>query len=100
MSHPVSSSFFSTLFFTPKTPLNGSSKSFLRPSQADKVIPIQYKTKIKREMIESLKEFPKTTNALASDVKVQWKTADNRLQELKEDGVVIKDGNKWRLNSN
>jgi predicted transcriptional regulator len=51
-------------------------------------------------MIESLKEFPKTTNALASDVKVQWKTADNRLQELKEDGVVIKDGNKWRLNSN
>lgn len=59
---------------------------------------MRYKTKIKREMIESLEEFPKTTNALAEDVQVQWKTADNRLNELKEDGVVIKDGNKWRLN--
>jgi predicted transcriptional regulator len=59
---------------------------------------MRYKTKIKRDLIESLKEFPKTTNALAEDIKVQWVTADNRLKELKEDGVIRKDGNKWRLN--
>lgn len=60
---------------------------------------MRYKTKIKRDMIESLEEFPKTTNALAEDIKVQWKTADNRIKELRDDGVVIKDGNKWRLNN-
>lgn len=49
-------------------------------------------------MIESLEEFPKTTNALAEDIHIQWKTADNRVKELRDDGIVIKDGNKWRLN--
>jgi len=61
-----------------------------------------YKTKIKRELIESIEEFPKTTNSLASDVGIHWDTAKNRLEELKEDGVVIKDQRneqiKWRLN--
>jgi predicted transcriptional regulator len=62
------------------------------------VVLIRYKTKIKRDLIESLEEFPKTTNSLAEDIQVEWKTADNRLKELKEDGVIRKENNKWRLN--
>lgn len=57
-----------------------------------------YKTKIKRELIESIEEFPKTTNSLASDLGIHWDTAKNRLEELKEDGKVLRDDKKWRLN--
>lgn len=57
-----------------------------------------YKTKIKRELIESIEEFPKTTNSLASDLGIHWDTAKNRLEELREDGKVLRDGKKWRLN--
>jgi len=60
---------------------------------------MKYKTKVKRDLIESIKEFPKTTNALASDCQIHYNTAKNRLKELKEDGVIIKDGNKWRINN-
>jgi DNA-binding transcriptional regulator YhcF (GntR family) len=59
---------------------------------------LKYKTKVKRDLIESIEEFPKTTNALASDCHIHYNTAKNRLQELKDDGIIIKEGRKWRLN--
>lgn len=57
-----------------------------------------YSTKVKRELIECLQEFPKTTNAAANDVGIHFETARNRLNELKEDGIIVKNNDKWRLN--
>jgi len=56
------------------------------------------KVQIKSEIIDGLEKMPMTTHGVSRHVKTHYNTAKDRLEELKEDGVVVKDGEKWRLN--
>jgi len=56
------------------------------------------RVEIKSDIIDGLNKMPMTTHGVSRFVNCHYNTARNRLQELKEDGVVIKDGDKWRLN--
>lgn len=56
------------------------------------------RVKLKEEIVDGLNKFPMTTHGVARYINSHYDTAQNRLQELKEDGVVIQDGEKWRIN--
>jgi len=56
------------------------------------------RVEIKSEIIDGLKKMPMTTHGVSRFVNCHYNTAKNRLQELQEDGVVVKNEDKWRLN--
>lgn len=56
------------------------------------------RVQIKSEIIDGLEKMPMTTHGVSRHVNTHYNTAQDRLKELKEDGVVVKDGEKWRLN--
>lgn len=56
------------------------------------------KVQIKSEIIDGLEKMPMTTHGVSRFVNCHYNTAQTRLNELKEDGVIIKDNDKWRLN--
>ena len=53
------------------------------------------KVKIKSEIIDGLEKMPMTTHGVSRYVNCHYNTAKNRLEELDEDGVIRKDGEKW-----
>lgn len=53
------------------------------------------KVKIKSEIIDGLEKMPMTTHGVSRYVNCHYNTAKNRLEELKEDGVIMKEGEKW-----
>lgn len=59
---------------------------------------VRARVEIKQEIVEGLEKFPMTTHGVSRYVNTHYSTAEDRLHELKEDGVVVKDGEKWRLN--
>lgn len=56
------------------------------------------RVRIKSEIIDGLNKMPMTTHGVSRYVNSHYDTAKDRLEELKEDGVVVRDGEKWRLN--
>jgi predicted transcriptional regulator len=56
------------------------------------------KVELKNEIVDGLEKFPMTTHGVSRHINADYKTAERRLEELKEDGVIIKDGSKWRMN--
>jgi predicted transcriptional regulator len=56
------------------------------------------KVELKNEIVDGLEKFPMTTHGVSRHINADYKTAERRLEELKEDGVVVEDGEKWRLN--
>lgn len=56
------------------------------------------KVEIKSEIIDGLEKMPMTTHGVSRFVNCHYDTAENRLKELREDGVVVKSDDKWRLN--
>jgi len=56
------------------------------------------KVELKHEIVDGLEKFPMTTHGVSRHITADYKTAERRLEELKEDGVVVEDGEKWRLN--
>lgn len=55
------------------------------------------KVDLKHEIVDGLEKFPMTTHGVSRHINAAYKTAERRLEELKKDGVVRKDGDKWRL---
>jgi predicted transcriptional regulator len=53
------------------------------------------KVEIKYEVIDGLEKMPMTTHGVSRYVNCHYNTAKNRLEELKEDGVIDKEGEKW-----
>jgi predicted transcriptional regulator len=53
------------------------------------------KVKIKSEIINGLEKMPMTTHGVSRHVNCHYNTAKNRLEELEEDGVIVKEGEKW-----
>lgn len=56
------------------------------------------RVQIKDEIIEELEKFPKTTHGVARAVNTHYNTAEKNLKELESMGVVVLEGEKWRLN--
>lgn len=56
------------------------------------------KVQLKHEIVDGLEKFPMTTHGVSRHINADYKTAERRLEELKEDGVVIQESDKWRLN--
>lgn len=56
------------------------------------------KVALKKEIVDALNEFPMTTHGTATYVNCHYDTAKRRLEELEEDGVVVQDEEKWRIN--
>lgn len=55
------------------------------------------RVKLKAEIIDGLEKFPMTTHGVSRYVNCHYNTAKNRLQELKEDDVITKQGEKWHI---
>jgi predicted transcriptional regulator len=55
------------------------------------------KVELKSNIIDGLEKMPMTTHGVSRFVNCHYNTAKNRLEELKEDEVVEKDGDKWKL---
>jgi predicted transcriptional regulator len=53
------------------------------------------KVEIKSEIIDGLEKMPMTTHGVSRYVNCHYNTAKNRLGELKEDGVIEENGDKW-----
>ncbi|AOV94464.1 hypothetical protein AQV86_00890 [Nanohaloarchaea archaeon SG9] len=58
------------------------------------------KVKLKEEIVEGLEKFPMTTHGVSRYVNCHYNTAEKRLEELEEDGVIEKLEDKWVLESN
>lgn len=56
------------------------------------------RVQLKHEIVDGLEKFPMTTHGVSRHINADYKTAERRLTELKDDGVVVEDGEKWRLN--
>jgi predicted transcriptional regulator len=54
------------------------------------------KVQIKSEIIDGLGKFPMTTHGVSRYVNCHYNTAKNRLEELRDDEIIQKDGNKWK----
>ena len=54
------------------------------------------KVKIKSEIIDGLEKMPMITHGVSRYVNCHYNTARNRLEELKEDNVIEKKGEKWQ----
>jgi len=55
------------------------------------------KVELKTEIVDGLEKFPMTTHGVSRKVNCHYNTAKNRLEELQDDDVVEKEGEKWRL---
>ncbi|WP_414836413.1 hypothetical protein [Candidatus Nanohalococcus occultus] len=55
------------------------------------------KVELKSNIIDGLEKMPMTTHGVSRFVNCHYNTAKNRLEELKEDEVVEKDGDKWKM---
>lgn len=55
------------------------------------------KVELKSEIIDGLEKMPMTTHGVSRFINCHYNTAKNRLEELEEDSVVEKDGDKWSL---
>ncbi|MFB6182791.1 MAG: hypothetical protein ABEI78_01875 [Candidatus Nanohaloarchaea archaeon] len=55
------------------------------------------RVKLKSEIIDGLEKFPMTTHGVSRYVNCHYNTAKNRLEELQEDGVITKEGQKWHI---
>jgi len=56
------------------------------------------KVELKKAIVDGLEQFPMTTHGVSQYITCHYTTAEDRLEELREDGVVVHDGDKWRLN--
>ncbi|MFB6144691.1 MAG: hypothetical protein ABEJ98_05260 [Candidatus Nanohaloarchaea archaeon] len=56
------------------------------------------RVELKEQIVDGLEKFPMTTHGVSNHVNCHYETAKNRLEELQEDGVVVKSNDKWRLN--
>ncbi len=56
------------------------------------------RVQIKDEIVQELEKFPKTTHGVARAVKSHYDAAQRNLEELENMGVVVLEGEKWRLN--
>lgn len=57
------------------------------------------KVELKKEIVDALKEFPMTTHGVSRYINCHYQTAERRLEELEEDNVVRKDGDKWQVDT-
>jgi predicted transcriptional regulator len=55
------------------------------------------KVELKANIIDGLEKMPMTTHGVSRFVNCHYNTAKNRLEELQEDEVIEKDGDKWKL---
>ncbi|MFB6245926.1 MAG: hypothetical protein ABEJ03_06295 [Candidatus Nanohaloarchaea archaeon] len=55
------------------------------------------KVELKSDIIDGLEKMPMTTYGVSRWVNCHYNTAKDRLNELKDDGVVEKEEDKWRL---
>lgn len=53
------------------------------------------RVQLKSEIIEGLEKMPMTTHGVSRYVNCHYNTAETRLKELKEDGVLKKNEDKW-----
>jgi len=53
------------------------------------------RVELKAEIVDGLEKFPMTTHGISNYVNCHYNTAENRLEELEEDGVVEKIDDKW-----
>ncbi|MFB6199538.1 MAG: hypothetical protein ABEJ83_01555 [Candidatus Nanohaloarchaea archaeon] len=53
------------------------------------------KVQLKSEIIDGLEKMPMTTHGVSRYVNCHYNTAKDRLNELKKDGVVSKNEEKW-----
>lgn len=53
---------------------------------------------IQKEILDELAELNMTTHGVATAINSHYSTAEKHLEELANQGRVVKEGDKWRLN--